>query len=146
MLALKKEFEGRRSDKMRPKAFQTTDATISPAVSARLNFLRVIAAWFVLVGHGFGFNQITIFRSQEWFPYLQNIGVVLLLLLSGYLMAYRVNRDYSAKENKKSQNIYIYIYIRENWENLLRINTKPTCSIFVGLCSDTLSPQCISIP
>jgi len=92
------------------KGLQTTDETISPPVSARLNFFRVIAAWFVLVGHGFGFNQITMFRSQEWFPYLQNIGVVLLLLLSGYLMAFQVHRAFSVKERKKLQDSYIYIY------------------------------------
>lgn len=114
-------------------ALQTTAETISPSVSTRLNFIRVIAAWFVVVGHGFSFNQITIFRSQEWFPYIQSIGVVLLLLLSGYLMAFRVNKDFSKEERGKLQNSHIYIYI---CDKIGRIYSALIPALIVGLLLD----------
>ena len=56
--------------------------------SLRINIIRIIAAWCVMIGHGFVFFQISIFRSQQYFCYLQNIGVVLLLLLAGFLLLY----------------------------------------------------------
>lgn len=61
---------------------------INTATSFFLNAFRVIAAYAVLLGHGFSFFQITILRDQQYFPYIQNIGVVFLFMLSGFLIAY----------------------------------------------------------
>ncbi len=41
-----------------------------------LDLFRIVAAMFVLVGHSFSFYQTTIFKDQTYFPYIQNIGVV----------------------------------------------------------------------
>ncbi|MCL2717266.1 MAG: acyltransferase [Lachnospiraceae bacterium] len=55
------------------------------AVSYRLNIIRLVAAHLVLVGHGFSFFQLTIFKDVEYFAPLQQVGVVLLFFISGYL-------------------------------------------------------------
>ncbi len=64
-----------------------------------MDFFRILAALFVVVGHSFSFYQITALKNQDYFPYIQNIGVVMLFLLSGFLTAYSLtaknqNRDY----------------------------------------------------
>lgn len=55
------------------------------AVSNRLNLIRITAAWFVLLGHGLSLCSLTVFRNDAVFPYMQNIGVVLLFFISGFL-------------------------------------------------------------
>lgn len=52
---------------MTEKEVLTKEKTISAAVSARLNFFRVTAAWLVLVGHGFSFNKIIITNLRRGF-------------------------------------------------------------------------------
>lgn len=78
--------------------------TISPTLSFFLNIFRVFAAWSVLFGHCFTGFKKTIFQNQLYFPYLQNIGVVLLFLLSGFLSAYSFYR----KKDDSSYNFTIY--------------------------------------
>ena len=56
-----------------------------------LDKYRIIAAYFVLVGHSFSYYQMTIFKDQQYFPYIQNIGVVMFFLLSGFLTTYSLN-------------------------------------------------------
>lgn len=57
-----------------------------------LDLFRIIAAAFVMVGHSFSFYHCTVFRDQTYFPYLQNIGVVLFFLLSGFLTAFSLEK------------------------------------------------------
>lgn len=56
-----------------------------------LDLYRIIAAYFVLLGHTFSIYDLTVFRNQLHFPYLQNIGTVMLLLLSGFLLLCSLN-------------------------------------------------------
>lgn len=70
--------------------------------SLTIHIIRIVAAWFVAIGHGFSFFRITPFQDQTYFPFFQNIGVVLLLFLSGMLMVMSLERkthaSYSFRE------------------------------------------------
>lgn len=57
-----------------------------------LDIFRIIAAMFVIVGHSFSFYEVTIFKDQTYFPYIQNIGVVMLFLLSGFLTTHSLSQ------------------------------------------------------
>lgn len=59
--------------------------------SMLLDILRIIATWAVLIGHGFSFFQITVLKNQEYFPYIQNIGVVLLFQIMGFLLIHSLS-------------------------------------------------------
>ena len=56
-----------------------------------LDIFRVTAALFVLFGHSFSVYGLTFLKDQQVFPYSQNIGVVMLFLLSGFLLAYSLD-------------------------------------------------------
>lgn len=60
-----------------------------------LNGIRFVAIWSVLLGHLFSYYQVTILKDQQFFPYIQNIGVVLLFILSGFLTAFSIHRKLS---------------------------------------------------
>lgn len=68
---------------------------ISHKNSILLNRIRIFATWSVLLGHGFSYCQITIFKDQTHFAYIQNWGVVLLIMLSGFLTAYSLDKKRS---------------------------------------------------
>lgn len=57
-----------------------------------LDFYRILAALFVVIGHSFSFYGISIFRDEQYFVYLQNVGVVMFFLLSGFLSAYSLSK------------------------------------------------------
>jgi len=67
---------------------------ISCQTSTALDILRVFAAHMVLVGHALSVCGLTFLSKQAHFPYIQNIGVVQLLLISGYLMGYKIKVTY----------------------------------------------------
>jgi len=69
----------------------------------KLDIFRIAAATLVLMGHSLSFFELTIFKDQTYFPYIQCIGVVMLFTLSGYLTAYslernNINHDYEIKD------------------------------------------------
>ncbi len=66
-----------------------------------LDVLRVCAAYAVMLGHSFSYYQLTIFKDQEFFPYIQNIGVIIFFLLSGFLTVYSL-------EHKNKENGYMF--------------------------------------
>lgn len=70
------------------------DAGISRQTSTVLDVLRVFSAHMVLIGHGLSLCGLTFLQKQVYFPYIQNIGVVLLLLISGYLMGLKIKVTY----------------------------------------------------
>lgn len=57
-----------------------------------LDIVRIIAAMMVLIGHILYLHQVTIFKDESVFPYIQFIGVVILFLLSGFLTAFSVSK------------------------------------------------------
>ena len=57
-----------------------------------LDIFRIVAAVFVIVGHSFSFYKCTVFKDEAFFPYLQNIGVVIFFLLSGFLTTFSLCR------------------------------------------------------
>lgn len=76
-----------------------------------LDLYRITAAIFVLLGHSFSFYQCTLFKNQASFAYLQNIGVVIFFLLSGFLTAFSLekkNKDHSWT----FQDFFIYKVLR----------------------------------
>lgn len=50
---------------------------LSSMNSFYLNILRIVAAWSVLLGHGFSIYHITLLKNQDYFFYIQNSGVVI---------------------------------------------------------------------
>lgn len=65
---------------------------INQCSSRCINILKIIAAQCVLIGHACSLYQVTVFKDNSWFPDIQNIAVVVLFVLSGYLTAYSVER------------------------------------------------------
>ena len=67
-----------------------------PALSGgQQNFLdavRITAAGMVLLGHGFFLTDLTAFAAGDRFPLLQDLGVVIFFLLSGFLTASSLER------------------------------------------------------
>ena len=58
---------------------------ISYGVSDILNDVRCVGALLVLIGHGFSFFQISIFKDDSYFPYIQSLAVLIFFILSGFL-------------------------------------------------------------
>lgn len=56
-----------------------------------LDVFRIMAALAVIVGHSFSFYDVTVFKDDNYFPYIQNIGVVIFFILSGFLSIYSLN-------------------------------------------------------
>ncbi len=69
----------------------TQKPSISYPASFVLDIFRIIAAWAVLIGHGFSFFTISVFKDQTYFPYIQNIGVDLLIMLCGFFIAHSLS-------------------------------------------------------
>lgn len=75
-----------------------------------IDILRIIAAYAVLFGHGFSFFNLTIFKDQDSFFYIQNVGVVILFMLSGFLITFSLenkncNHDYKFLDFVKQRTI-----------------------------------------
>ncbi len=90
---------------------------ISDATSFTLNIIRIFSSWLVLIGHGFFYFGLTIFKNQEIFPALQNIGVVSLFILAGFLSGYSIER----KKDNPQYSFFIYLIekICRIWSGLL---------------------------
>lgn len=81
-----------------------------------LDVFRIIAAAGVMVGHSFSFYQVTPFKDEAYFPYIQNIGVVMFFLLSGFLTTFSI-----MKRNKDGfcfYDFFIHKFLRINKEYL----------------------------
>ena len=68
-----------------------------------LDIFRIAAALMVMVGHSLSFYKMKKFVNQEYFPCMQYIGVIIFILLSGFLTTYSLSiktkaKDYSFKE------------------------------------------------
>lgn len=60
--------------------------------SKLVDSVRIFAAWCVLLGHCFSLFEITIFKDEEHFFYIQNMAVVIFFTLAGFLMAYSIEK------------------------------------------------------
>ena len=69
-----------------------------------LDIYRISAALLVLIGHSFSYYQISFFKNQDLFPYIQNIGVIMFFLLSGFLTTYSLN----CKNENKDYSFYLF--------------------------------------
>lgn len=86
---------------------------LSSRNSFYLDIIRIVAAWSVLLGHGFSIYHITLLKDQNYFFNIQNMGVVILFMLSGFLAAYSLNvknkdHRYTIKEYVKQRVVRIY--------------------------------------
>lgn len=57
-----------------------------------LDVFRIIAALMVLFGHSFSFYNLTFLGNGKYFLYIQDLGVVMLFLLSGFLTAFSIDK------------------------------------------------------
>ena len=110
---------------------------ISTQVSSAIDVFRVIAAWFVMIGHGFSFFQLTIFKDQTGFCYIQNIGVVLLLLLSGFLLAYSMEKYVNSNSVKTNTQLFRDFCIKK----ICRIQIPLLFALLLVCFVDTLSKK-----
>lgn len=65
---------------------------LSTSSSKCIDIIRIIATWFVLLGHCFSQYGFTLFRDEEKFFYLQNFAVIIFFSLAGFLMIYSLDR------------------------------------------------------
>ncbi len=72
------------------------DFRINEPMSVTLDGIRAIAAQAVVVGHAISFFQVLPRLQPPFAPYMQNIGVVVFFVLSGFLIAYTVWRKRAA--------------------------------------------------
>lgn len=85
--------------------------SLSTANSSIIDLLRVIATYSVLVGHGLVVYGFSISRERSYI--IQNSGVIWLLLLSGFLTAYSLEKkaadvsfDYKTYVKSRIKRIY----------------------------------------
>ena len=83
--------------------------------SILVDCIRIFAAWCVLLGHCFGFYQITIFKDETYFFAIQNMAVIVFFSLAGFLMVYSIEKmkndiswgKYIFHQGKRIYSIYI---------------------------------------
>ena len=73
-----------------------------------IDCIRVLAAQFVLWGHGFSFFSLSFLKDETYFPYIQNIGVVMLFMISGFLFSFSVRK----RTNESFKSYYMNRFIR----------------------------------
>ena len=61
---------------------------LSENSSLGLDVIRIIAIQMVVIGHGIRFTGVFPFFHFPNFPWIQNIGVVVFFLLSGFLITH----------------------------------------------------------
>lgn len=76
------------------KAKQLTEGS-----SLFLDLIRAISVQMVVIGHGIGFCSIAMFLSPPYFPFMQNIAVVIFFILSGYLISNSISYKISTDNN-----------------------------------------------
>lgn len=62
-------------------------------VSTALDFLRFFASQLVCIGHAISFFEIVEILQPPHAPYMQNIGVIIFFVISGFLIAYTLDRN-----------------------------------------------------
>lgn len=67
--------------------------------SAFLDLLRVLASFAVFFGHGIDFMGVGAALKPPNAPYMQNVGVLIFFILSGFLIAYTLNRGLQNDES-----------------------------------------------
>ncbi|MBR3149657.1 MAG: acyltransferase [Eubacterium sp.] len=78
-----------------------------------LDVFRIVAAFFVLLGHSFRYYGLTVFKDDTHFAYIQNMGVVMLFLLAGFLAAYSLSKkneqhDYTISQFSRHKTTRIF--------------------------------------
>jgi peptidoglycan/LPS O-acetylase OafA/YrhL len=70
----------------------TQSYRLSECSSLALDAVRMVAAQAVVIGHGISFFELAPWLEEPRFPYIQNIGVLVFFVLSGFLIAYSTRR------------------------------------------------------
>jgi peptidoglycan/LPS O-acetylase OafA/YrhL len=81
---------------------------ISAESSALLDFIRGGAAQLVVFGHGISFSGIAPYLQQPYFPYVQNVAVLVFFILSGFVISYSL----SGKSTRKNYKYFDYLVDR----------------------------------
>ncbi len=74
---------------------------LQPASSVLLDLIRGVSAQLVVIGHLLSFYKVYGYKEDSGQFIIQNFGVVVFFILSGFLIAYSVNGknpDYGFKE------------------------------------------------
>lgn len=77
---------------------QSVRAVLDPELndtSVSLDILRIVAAQLVVIGHAISFFGVASRFSPPNFPYIQNIGVIVFFVLSGFVIGHALVRGLS---------------------------------------------------
>lgn len=85
---------------------------LSQGASTSLDLIRVIAAQMVLIGHAWSFFKLFPRMSPPTGPYIQNIGVVVFFILSGFLISYSTLRKRQRLPNYSFKDFFIERFAR----------------------------------
>lgn len=79
-----------------------------------LDVYRIIAALLVVLGHNLDFYLPELLCQPNYFPYIQNIGVVMLFLLSGFLTVHSI-------EKRNEENNYKYsVFVKHKFLRIMK--------------------------
>lgn len=109
----KSSKDNRRKNKQKKEVKEIVDMNkLSEFNSNFMNVCRILAAWFVLIGHACVFFNVTILKNEDYFPHIQNIGVIILFLLSGFFTIYSINDKIHKNTNYSFRHFFIDRFIR----------------------------------
>lgn len=70
--------------------------SLSKHNSSLLYIVRIVAAEAVLMGHLLVFLSVYPFSTQDYFPFIQSLAVIVFLLLSGFFSDHSISKSYEA--------------------------------------------------
>lgn len=76
-----------------------------------LDIIRIVAAYVVLLGHGFSFFKIGILKDKTYFPSIAAFSVIIFFLLSGFLLMYSLEKHIEV-EKYSFKKFFIHRFIR----------------------------------
>jgi peptidoglycan/LPS O-acetylase OafA/YrhL len=83
-------LEGSAESRVNPAGRDLGSFTLNESMSVSLDGIRALAAQAVVVGHTISFFGVLPQLQPPFAPYMQNIGVLVFFVLSGYLISYTV--------------------------------------------------------
>jgi len=82
------------------------------STSILLHLLRALSVQMVVIGHGIVFFRIFILLQPPYFAFIQNIGVVILFILSGIVISFSICRNVDNNKNYCFRDYFINRFSR----------------------------------
>jgi len=94
------------------KIFNHKDLTLRPEVSTGLDLIRGVSAQMVLIGHALSFYGIYPVRNDANPFYMQNLGVLIFFILSGFLITLTTRRKAMDHSEYGFSNFFMDRFVR----------------------------------